>query len=84
MRGWAGCRFAALFVRSIAESPQAHSVEQRLTLLNEYLLKLLFHSACWALFEKHKLAFAFHLALQLQVPHHALLPHTTVRVFRVI
>ncbi|GBF98747.1 dynein heavy chain axonemal [Raphidocelis subcapitata] len=60
--GW----FRALFVRAMDETPKADNVEVRGAALNAAFTFSLYAVVCRSLFERHKLMFAFMLAIKVQ------------------
>lgn len=55
--------FISLFLRSIHDSPKSKDVTIRLASLKEHFSFFLFTNVCRSLFDRHKLLFAFKLAL---------------------
>lgn len=55
--------FVNLFLRSINDAPKSKDVPTRLELLKEHFSYFLFINVCRSLFDRHKLLFAFKLAL---------------------
>lgn len=57
--------FVDLFVKAIRNAESSKDIEQRIKTLNEYFTYSLYAMVCCSLFEKHKLMFAFMLAVKL-------------------
>ncbi|KAF7269690.1 hypothetical protein GWI33_017275 [Rhynchophorus ferrugineus] len=54
-----------LFLKSIAKSPKAVILQDRINALNEYHTFAVYKYTCRALFEKHKLLFSFHMCIKI-------------------
>jgi dynein heavy chain len=53
--------YVVLFLISIAKSPKADKIEERLKNLNEYHTFAVYQNTCRGLFERHKLLFSLHM-----------------------
>jgi dynein heavy chain len=56
--------YLTLFSRSLASSPESEDLVERIRALNEYHTLNVYRTTCRALFEQHKLLFAFQLCVK--------------------
>ncbi|XP_030749874.1 dynein heavy chain 2, axonemal [Sitophilus oryzae] len=54
-----------LFLKSIAKSPKAAILQERINSLNDFHTFAVYKYTCRALFEKHKLLFSFHMCIKI-------------------
>jgi len=59
--------FRELFVRSFTVSEKSKDTKSRVRQLKSDFLKILYSNICRSLFEKHKLMFAFNMAIKLHL-----------------